>query len=75
MEPLALAYLLTDFVVVKTIHHLRDNGYKGLALNFATMRAVLAGEAGDSLGTRIEHWLLKRMSASMQKAGSFTPPA
>jgi lysyl-tRNA synthetase class 2 len=57
---------LTDFVVVKTIHHLRDNGYKRLALNFATMRAVLAGEAGDGLGTRIEHWLLKRMSASMQ---------
>ena len=57
---------LTDFVVVKTIHHLRDNGYKRLALNFATMRAVLAGEAGDRLGTRIEHWLLKRMSASMQ---------
>ena len=57
---------LTDFVVVKTIHHLRDNGYKCLALNFATMRAVLAGEAGDGLGTRVEQWLLKRMSASMQ---------
>jgi lysylphosphatidylglycerol synthetase-like protein (DUF2156 family) len=57
---------VTDFVVVQTIHHLRDNGYRGLALNFATMRAVLAGEAGDGLGTRVEQWLLKRMSASMQ---------
>ena len=28
--------------------------------------SFLAGEAGDGLGTRIEHWLLKRMSASMQ---------
>jgi len=57
---------VTDFVVVQTIRHLRDNGHRGLALNFATMRAVLAGETGDGLGTRVEQWLLKRMSASMQ---------
>ena len=40
---------LIDFVVVATIEHLRDRGCDGLGLNFATMRAVLAGEAGDSL--------------------------
>ena len=41
-------------------------GMRGLGLNFATMRAVLAGEAGDSLPQRVERWLLKRMSGSMQ---------
>ena len=38
---------LTDFVVVETIQHLREQGKVGLGLNFATMRAVLAGERGD----------------------------
>lgn len=40
---------LSDFVLVKTMEHLRQEGYKGLALNFALMRAVVAGEAGDRL--------------------------
>ncbi|HEX9530938.1 MAG TPA: phosphatidylglycerol lysyltransferase domain-containing protein, partial [Acidimicrobiales bacterium] len=57
---------LIDFVVVRTIEHLRALGKRGLGLNFATMRAVLAGEAGDSLTQRVERWLLKRMSGSMQ---------
>lgn len=57
---------LMDFVVVGTIEHLRKQSAKGLGLNFATMRAVLAGEAGDSLSQRVERWLLKRMSESMQ---------
>ena len=35
---------LTDFVVVETINHLRARDQRGLALNFATMRAVLAGD-------------------------------
>jgi lysyl-tRNA synthetase class 2 len=30
------------------------------------MRAVLAGEAGDNLAQRVEAWLLRRMSGSMQ---------
>ena len=57
---------LLDFVVVETIRHLKERGMKGLGLNFATMRAVLAGESGDSLTQRVERWLLKRMSGSMQ---------
>ncbi|HZQ83960.1 MAG TPA: phosphatidylglycerol lysyltransferase domain-containing protein, partial [Acidimicrobiales bacterium] len=57
---------LLDFIVVQTIHHLRDRGMRGLCLNFATMRAVLAGETGTGLTQRVERWFLRRMSDSMQ---------
>ena len=57
---------LMDFAIVETIKHLRETGRKGLGLNFATMRAVLAGEAGEGLTQRIQAWLLRRMSDSMQ---------
>jgi lysylphosphatidylglycerol synthetase-like protein (DUF2156 family) len=57
---------LLDFILVNTIHKLRDDGFARLGLNFATMRAVLAGEAGDGMTQRIERWLLRRMSDSMQ---------
>jgi lysylphosphatidylglycerol synthetase-like protein (DUF2156 family) len=57
---------LTELVVVDTIEHLRREGYVGLALNFATFRAVLASEAGDRLVHRVEKWFLERMSDSMQ---------
>ena len=57
---------LLDFLVVETIRHLAERGMRGLALNFATMRAVLAGETGSSATQRVERWLLQRMSGSMQ---------
>lgn len=57
---------LSDFVVVKTMEHLRDSGMVGLGLNFATMRAVLAGERGEGITPRIEKWFFSRMSDSMQ---------
>jgi lysylphosphatidylglycerol synthetase-like protein (DUF2156 family) len=57
---------LLDYVIVETIKYLREQGKGGLGLNFATMRAVLAGEAGDGLTSRVERWVLKRMSDSMQ---------
>ena len=38
---------LLDFAVVETIRHLKAQGKRGLGLNFATMRAVLAGESGE----------------------------
>ncbi|MEA2716762.1 MAG: lysyl-tRNA synthetase, class, partial [Actinomycetota bacterium] len=57
---------ITDFVVVETIRHLRRRGVTGLGLNFATLRAVVAGELGDSLGQRAQRWLLRQMSDSMQ---------
>jgi lysylphosphatidylglycerol synthetase-like protein (DUF2156 family) len=57
---------LIDFAIVETIRHLRGMGKRGLGLNFATMRAVLAGESGEGLSQRVQAWLLRRMSDSMQ---------
>jgi len=57
---------LTELIVAKTIEHVREQGAAGLALNFATFRAVLASEAGDRLRHRAQKWLLERMSDSMQ---------
>ena len=56
---------LTDFMIVSTIEYLLEQRYEHLSLNFATMRAVLSGEM-DSVTQRVEKWLLKRMSDSMQ---------
>jgi lysylphosphatidylglycerol synthetase-like protein (DUF2156 family)/UDP-2,3-diacylglucosamine pyrophosphatase LpxH len=53
---------LTDFVLVETIRHLQENGATGLGLNFAAMRAVLAGEAGS----RLERRVLEQLSETMQ---------
>ena len=57
---------LFDFILVRTIEHLRESGHSRLGLNFAMMRAVLAGEAGEGISTRVERWVLRRMSDSMQ---------
>jgi len=57
---------LIDFVVVSTIREMARRGMRGLGLNFATLRAVLAGEKGDGMGQRLERWLLRRLSDSMQ---------
>jgi lysylphosphatidylglycerol synthetase-like protein (DUF2156 family) len=57
---------LTDFVIVRTIEHLRANGQRGLSLNFAAMRAVLAGEMGQTVGRRMEKRVVERLSESMQ---------
>lgn len=57
---------LIDFVVVETARHLAEQGMVGLGLNFATMRAVLAGESGEGISQRVERWALKRLSGSMQ---------
>jgi lysylphosphatidylglycerol synthetase-like protein (DUF2156 family) len=57
---------LLDFVIVRTIEHVRDEGKSRLGLNFATMRAVLAGETGAGVVHKVERWALKRMSGSMQ---------
>ena len=57
---------LIDFAVVETIKELKARGMKGLGLNFATMRAVLAGEAGEGVSQRVQAWLLRRMGDSMQ---------
>ena len=53
-------------MVVDTIEHLRKEGYVGLALNFATFRAVLARSRATGSCHRVEKWFLERMSDSMQ---------
>ena len=57
---------LTDFVIVQTIAHLREHGFRGVSLNFATMRAIVAGEKGDAMVTKVQRWFLDKMSESMQ---------
>lgn len=57
---------LIDFAVVETVKELESRGLHGLGLNFATMRAVLAGEAGEGVAQRVQAWLLRRMGDSMQ---------
>jgi lysyl-tRNA synthetase class 2 len=57
---------LMDFAIVETIRELESRGGDGLGLNFATMRAVLAGEAGEGVTQRVQAWMLRRMGDSMQ---------
>jgi lysylphosphatidylglycerol synthetase-like protein (DUF2156 family) len=57
---------LIDFAVVETIREVKARGGQGVGLNFATMRAVLAGEAGEGVSQRVQAWLLRRMGDSMQ---------
>lgn len=57
---------LVDFVIVNTIEHLRGLGGRGLALNFATMRAILAGEVADTWLNRRNRSLLDRLGRDMQ---------
>ena len=57
---------ISDFVVVQTILALQQWGATGLALNFATFRAVLAGEAGDTWTRKLQAVVARHLSDSMQ---------
>jgi len=57
---------LLDFALVSTIGHLREGGYEGLSLNFATLRSTLSGDKGDGTVQRAERWFLKRLSSFAQ---------
>ncbi len=57
---------LTDFLIVETIAHLRARGEWGLALNFAVLRGVLAGERGDGRLTELQRRLLRRFADGTQ---------
>jgi lysylphosphatidylglycerol synthetase-like protein (DUF2156 family) len=57
---------LIDFALCSTIEHLRQEGGRGLSLNFAAMRSVLEGETGDGVSQRVERWALRRMSGVLQ---------
>lgn len=59
---------LIDFLIVRTINHLKNSGYDRLGLNFAVLRAVLATEQESNMFKRVEKWLLMQMSDSMQIA-------
>ena len=57
---------LLDFALVSTIEHLKAGGYRGLSLNFATLRSTLSGDKGDGTVQRAERWFLKRLSSFAQ---------
>jgi len=53
---------LIDYALCSTIAHLREQGARGLSLNFAAFRSVLEGDKSDGAFTRVERWALKRLS-------------
>jgi len=56
-----------DLLIVETMRQLAEQGARAISLNFAAMRGVLAGErSGVLLATRVERWVLERLSSSMQ---------
>ena len=57
---------LTDFVIIETISWMRERGYRGLGLNFATFRAVVSGEAEGGPWLGVERKVLHRFSDTMQ---------
>ena len=57
---------LTDFVIIETINWMAGRGLNGLGLNFAVMRAVIAGETGSGPWQSAEKTLLHHFSDSMQ---------
>ncbi|MCI4066357.1 phosphatidylglycerol lysyltransferase domain-containing protein [Micromonospora sp. R77] len=59
---------LTDFVIIETIRHLKERGQWGLGLNFAVMRAVLAGERSAGRMGDVQRRLLQRVGADTQMA-------
>lgn len=57
---------LIDFLLVSTIEHIRANGMDALSLNFAAMRAFVAGDRSDTVLARMFGRVLRRFSRSMQ---------
>ena len=57
---------LTDFVIIETIQWMQDQGFRGLGLNFATMRSVVSGEAEGGPWMSLERSVLHHFSDTMQ---------
>lgn len=57
---------LTDFVIIETLQWMAERGLRGLGLNFATMRAVVAGESGTGPWTSLERNVLHKFSETLQ---------
>jgi lysylphosphatidylglycerol synthetase-like protein (DUF2156 family)/UDP-2,3-diacylglucosamine pyrophosphatase LpxH len=57
---------LTDFVIIETLAWMAGQGLHGLGLNFATMRAVVSGEAEGGPWLTLERSVLHHFSDTMQ---------
>jgi len=57
---------LTDFVIIETLQWMAERGLRGLGLNFATMRAVVAGESGSGPWGTLERSVLHHFSETLQ---------
>ena len=57
---------LTDFVIIETLQWMAEQGLRGLGLNFATMRAVVAGESGTGPWSSLERNVLHHFSETLQ---------
>jgi lysylphosphatidylglycerol synthetase-like protein (DUF2156 family) len=57
---------LIDFLLVSTIEHLREQGFAALSLNFAAMRAYVAGERDGRMSGRLLRRVLEFGARSMQ---------
>jgi len=57
---------LTDFVIIETLQWMAERGLRGLGLNFATMRAVVAGESGSGPWSSLERNVLHHFSETLQ---------
>jgi len=57
---------LTDFVIIETLAWMAGQGLHGLGLNFATMRAVVSGEAEGGPWLTLERSVLRHFSDTMQ---------
>jgi lysylphosphatidylglycerol synthetase-like protein (DUF2156 family) len=55
---------LTDFVIIETLSWMAERGLTGLGLNFATMRAVVAGETGSGPWHSVEKSVFHPMPLS-----------
>jgi lysyl-tRNA synthetase class 2 len=56
---------LTDFAIVETIRHVAAAGGRGLSLNFAVLRGIVASEGGSPLA-RVSRAALNRFSERAQ---------
>ncbi len=57
---------INELLVVRTIEYLRANGFTGLCLHFATMRAVLAGDTDRRFRHRAIASVMQRLGDRMQ---------
>ncbi len=57
---------MMDLLIVETLAQLATTQVRYLSLNFAALRATLAGERGDGISQKVERWALGKLSDSMQ---------